>query len=111
MNRYSKRTPRARARRSTGARELPVRPTADRHHHAARFDRIERAEQRVAGLRVEDHVLLGSHRFEAGRLVVDGDVGAERLHQRVVLRAGSGRHVRAEVLGQLDSSSISIRAL
>ena len=119
MNRYSKRTrlfpgqaidlaiqepedPDERQAQAPGARELAVGPAADRHHHAARFDRLERAEQRVAPLRVEDHVLILGHLFEAGRLVVDGHIRAERLHQRVILGAGSGRDLRAEVFGQLD---------
>src|SRR6185503_15812994 len=80
MNRYSKRTRLSRARRSTlrfrnprtqtngrlrpQARQLAVGPAADRHHHAARLDHLERAEQRVAALRVEDHVLIFGYRFE-----------------------------------------------
>src|SRR5207302_1179406 len=42
------------------------------------------------------------HRFEAARLVIDGHIRAERLHQRMVLSAGRGRDLRADVFGQLD---------
>src|SRR5437762_3881663 len=85
-----------------GSRELAVGPAAERHHHAARPDHLERAEQRVAPLRVEDHVLILDHRLEAARLVIDGHIRAERLYQRMVLSAGRSRDLRAEVFGQLD---------
>src|SRR5213596_2453087 len=87
-----------------GSRELAIGPAAERYHHAARLDHLERAEQRFAPLRVEDHILILDHRLEAARLVIDRHICAERPHQRMVLSAGRSRDLRTEVFGQLDGA-------
>src|SRR5256885_5798395 len=65
------------------------------------YTTLFRSEQRVAPLRVEDHVLILNHRLEAARLVIAGHICAQRLYQRMVLSARRSRHPRAEVFCQL----------
>ena len=85
--------------------QAAVRLAGDAHQRAAALEHGEGAVLDLAGLGIEDQVIVADEVLEALRLVIDDGVGAQAARQFHVARADRGGNRQPGMAGELDGEA------